>query len=395
MHNQLKISIATITCISIAACNTTQTTETNTGDANPDSVPMAKLVAPTPLPELETPNSEPLPLAIGDNAPAISIDHWVKGEDFDTFEDGQVYVMEFWATWCGPCITTMPHLSGLQAEYGDAVKFTGVSSEPKLQTVVEFFTKTNSSDGKLNSDRMAYTVAVDPDRSTSTAYMKAAGQNGIPTAFIVDGNGKVAWIGHPMSMDGPLAEIVDGTWDLASAAEEFKTEQKRDLAMRNFRMSLRTTQEDGDWDAYIGAIDAFVAEFGDDAQLDNMKFDALLKGKKDNAAAYAWADTMMHNDWDNSSAMNAMAWNIVDRMPANEQDLDFALKIALRGCELTTYEDPMILDTLARCYWELGQKYKAIEWQKKAVSLVDDSSMSASMTATLNEYNGSLANVDQ
>ncbi|MGY8756745.1 MAG: TlpA family protein disulfide reductase, partial [Phycisphaerales bacterium] len=97
----------------------------------------------------------------------------------------------------------MPHLSGLQAEYGDAVKFTGVSSEPKLQTVVEFFTKTNSSDGKLNSDRMAYTVAVDPDRSTSTAYMKAAGQNGIPTAFIVDGNGKVAWIGHPMSMDGP------------------------------------------------------------------------------------------------------------------------------------------------------------------------------------------------
>jgi thiol-disulfide isomerase/thioredoxin len=116
MHNQFKISIATITCISIAACNTTQTTETNTGDANPDSVPMAKLVAPTPLPELETPNSEPLPLAIGDNAPAISIDHWVKGEDFDTFEDGQVYVMEFWATWCGPCITTMPHLSGLHAE---------------------------------------------------------------------------------------------------------------------------------------------------------------------------------------------------------------------------------------------------------------------------------------
>ena len=84
MHNQFKISIATITCISIAACNTTQTTETNTDDANPDSVPMAKLVAPTPLPELETPNSEPSPLAIGDNAPAISIDHWVKGEEFDS-----------------------------------------------------------------------------------------------------------------------------------------------------------------------------------------------------------------------------------------------------------------------------------------------------------------------
>ena len=50
---------------------------------------------------------------------------------------------------------------------------------------------------------------------------------------------------------------------------------------------------------------------------------------------------------------------------------------------------------IANCYLYTNEKYKAIEWQKKAVSLVDDSSMSASMTATLNEYNGSLANVDQ
>ena len=126
-----------------------------------------------------------------------------------------------------------------------------------------------------------------------------------------------------------------------------------------------------------------------------MKFNALLKGKKDKAAAYAWADEMMQNNWDSSSAMNAMAWNIVDRMPENEQDLDFALKIAQRGCELTKYEDPMILDTLARCYWELGNKYKAIEWQKKAVSLTDGSPMGESITATLNEYNASLANVDE
>ena len=46
----------------------------------------------------------------------------------------------------------------------------------------------------------------------------AAGQNGIPTAFIINGDGQVAWIGHPMGMDEPLAEIVDGTWDISVAA---------------------------------------------------------------------------------------------------------------------------------------------------------------------------------
>ena len=52
----------------------------------------------------------------------------------------------------------------------------------------------------------------------------------------------------------------------------------------------------------------------------------------------------------------------------------------------------MILDTLARAYWELGETYKAIAWQQKAVEYADGQ-MADSIVATLKQYETSLASV--
>src|ERR1051325_1895884 len=68
-------------------------------------------------------------LTAGDKAPPLTIEKWVKGEPITGFEKGRVYVVEFWATWCGPCVASMPHLSELQKEYGDRVTIIGVTKE--------------------------------------------------------------------------------------------------------------------------------------------------------------------------------------------------------------------------------------------------------------------------
>jgi thiol-disulfide isomerase/thioredoxin len=429
MKRTTPIALLTISA-TFLGCESTQKTE---------SIPATPII-PAEVEETTVAEAPLTPLAIGDLAPAISIDHWVKGDAIEGFENGQVYVMEFWATWCGPCITSMPHLSSLQDKYGDTVKIIGVSSEKELETVTNFLDETNKADDILNTDRMRYTVTVDPDGSTSRVFMEASGQRGIPTAFIINSDGKVAWIGHPMTMDEPLEQVVNGSWDLAAATETFAAEKAEERtkielqkayteavendnwdmwnaaidnfaaengaaaaetfaaelaekrAMDEMRPVYMAAVDNDEWDGWIAAIDTYTEEYGSNAQMNSMKFDALLTGKRDTEAAYAWARTMLAPSWDNASTLNAFAWNLLDRTPADLQDLDYALEVATRASELTNNEDAMILDTLARAYWELGEKYKAIAWQQKAATYADDQ-MSESIAATLKQYETSLVSV--
>jgi thiol-disulfide isomerase/thioredoxin len=56
-------------------------------------------------------------LKIGDPAPPLAVSKWVKGTPVKKLGDGQVHVVEFWATWCGPCKVSIPHLTELAKKY--------------------------------------------------------------------------------------------------------------------------------------------------------------------------------------------------------------------------------------------------------------------------------------
>ena len=159
----------------------------------------------------------------GDPAPKLYVSKWVKGEPVKEFEKGKVYVIECWASWCGPCRASIPHVTELQAKYKDkGLTVIGMNVWEHDLAAAEPFVKEMG-------DKMGYTVALDetdakhPDPTgagkTAKAWLAAAGQNGIPCSFIVDKDTKVAWIGHPMAMDRPLEQVVAGTFDAKKEAE--------------------------------------------------------------------------------------------------------------------------------------------------------------------------------
>ena len=148
-------------------------------------------------------------LKVGSAAPALQVSRWVKGDGPSGFEKGKVYVVEFWATWCKPCLEAIPHLTQMAREYGDKVTFVGVN------VWEEAAGKTADLEGKVDAfvrdmgDKMDYYVARDTaSGDMGKTWLLAAGQNGIPCAFIVDGNGKVAWIGHPITMNKAIDKVL-------------------------------------------------------------------------------------------------------------------------------------------------------------------------------------------
>lgn len=76
---------------------------------------------------------------VRDPAPPVCVSAFIKGEPITAFQKGQVYVIDFWATWCGPCKEGIPHLTELQKKYGDKVRILGVSVwEPREKDIEPF-----------------------------------------------------------------------------------------------------------------------------------------------------------------------------------------------------------------------------------------------------------------
>ena len=67
-------------------------------------------------------------LGVGDAAPALEVNGWLHGEPVKLFAPGTVYVVEFWAAWCGPCVANVPHLTELARAYSGRVTVIGATS---------------------------------------------------------------------------------------------------------------------------------------------------------------------------------------------------------------------------------------------------------------------------
>ncbi len=359
----------------VGGCNSSVESGLDTRDIEATSTPNNSSVTDTPsmadsgksIPStpLSAPSQEPVALAeppeklsIGDASPGLQIAKWVKGSPINEPLQGKVHVVEFWATWCGPCRVGMPHISTLQSEYGDEVAFIGVTREDEAKVVS--FLESESPDGRTWEEVIQYRLAIDDRDWTNTAYMRAASQNGIPCAFVVGRDGVVEWIGHPASIDQPLKQIVDGKWDREAAMVAFQKEQR----LKEISTKLAALTRAKDWSGALELLEQMESEVGTSPRLMQTKLSILeLAGRSDEASAVR--AQIVETAWDDAKTLNQIAWSTVTR--PDSPDLELALKAAERASELQENKDATVLDTVARVYYEMGKLDEAIKWQRLAV----------------------------
>jgi len=138
-------------------------------------------------------------LHVGDRAPEIRVLEWVKGEPVSEFKPGSWYVIEFGATWCAPCRKAIPKLTQLAADYKGRIRVISMmvmehNENPKGE-IPSFVARVHKFVDQ-QGDKMNYTVGLDAgDKFLEQQWIRAAGKSGIPQAFIINPDGRIAWIG--------------------------------------------------------------------------------------------------------------------------------------------------------------------------------------------------------
>ncbi|HBS28347.1 MAG TPA: hypothetical protein DEB06_02600 [Phycisphaerales bacterium] len=341
---------------------------------------------------LSAASSPALALEVGDAAPSIAGKvNWLRGEPISEFKEGEVYVLDFWAVWCGPCIASIPHINELQQQYKDQrVNVIGMAVWPrpnqKSSATKDFIAK---------REDMNYRVAEDIGNQVGKSYMEAANQNGIPTVMVIDRAGKLAWIGHPMSgLDEVLAKVVAGTFDVGAAKNEAK--RRAEVAQKSIplRREFDQAMQAQNWERVIELSDQLLALDAEGfAQAGLYKYFVLVTQMKKREEASRWGATLANETLKGQpDALNSLAWLIAtnESIPDAERDYALALTAAQSACEGSQWKDPSIIDTLARVLAGKGDFAQAVAAQEKALALAPEGEREAYQRA-LDEYKSKAA----
>lgn len=314
-------------------------------------------------------NEQASSLNIGDQVPPLRVREWIKGAPV-RFEKGKVYVVEFWATWCKPCIAAMPHLSALASEYKDGITILGIDILEKQTTSPE---KVKAFVDSMGS-RMDYHVAAEDSNFMVTGWLDASGSRdeGIPRSFVVNAEGRLAWIGHPKDLAEVLPKIVNNTWDIKEAFE--KRNLNKHLAELDRETNYELMKYSHDSSALL-AIDEIIRK---EPKLKYAPliayntFSTLLKTNPHKAYEYGKMVlvTPSYEEPALSSIINAVSW-YSDKLKLPAEIYQLGAVAYQTKIDQTSYTQivnmPKLYNKMAEWYGRAKDKSKAINAQQKAI----------------------------
>ncbi|HEX5154787.1 MAG TPA: redoxin family protein [Parafilimonas sp.] len=291
-------------------------------------------------------------LTIGDNVPELKIEQWLKNGGFKPFENGKVYLVDLWATWCVPCIAGMPHLSELQKKYASkGLEVIGITSEDKyentFENVKQFILKKDS----LMNYNVAWVAPSVKDGEEGIwlhPWMQKSGFGNLPTSFLVDRNGKIVYMGDPVTIDNTLNDIIEGHYDVNSLREQYTS--------------------------------------GIDAEKTLLKFNQAIKAKHFDTAIDYGQQLLTNYSYVRPNTYLVTGWQVAHiEGDIDSQILRIGFDAIIRGITQTNFNSPAFFDVLAGLYAAKKDFVSAVIAEKVAVSL-SEGNMKKNQTKNLQKY---------
>lgn len=116
---------------------------------------------------------------INQKAPKLTVEKWLSDKP-DT--KGKFILIDFWATWCGPCKRAITELNHFKTEFENDLIVIGISDETKEQV------------NSLITPKIEYYSAIDTGRNMYNSLEV----QGIPHCILIDPDGIVRWEGYPI-----------------------------------------------------------------------------------------------------------------------------------------------------------------------------------------------------
>ncbi len=173
---------------------------------------------------------EELSPLLGEPAPEIELEDTAEQPWKLSEEQGRVVVLDFWATWCGPCVAAMPKLQTLSAEFAEnPVTIVGVNQGEDLDEVTKF----------IEEKGFTYPQLLDPDSEAGDLFKVS----GIPQIVLVDANGIVqsVHVGFSPDLQEKLTEEITALLNgdqLFDEEEIAKARAKREEETREARQQI-------------------------------------------------------------------------------------------------------------------------------------------------------------
>jgi thiol-disulfide isomerase/thioredoxin len=308
-------------------------------------------------------------LRIGDPAPPLPITEWVKGQpqSLAAGKGQKIFVLEFWATWCLPCIQDIPKLNELQERYrADGVVVIGVTSpgaqRQKLEDVKRFV--------QQRGDQLKYTIAWDQTDATQTNYLLAAGSMGIPYTVIIGKDGNVAWHGYSSpDLERVLDELVTETFDVAKEAQRAKNDALIQEKLPLYAMEGRA----GNWEAAVKILAEIIQI--DPARFNPVKETYFIYTTKleDPARLRLWIEAFIQEHAADADALVNICRVLLSIEDPAQRLPDLLLKAASTAREAGQDRDIDALSVYARAAHRVGNMDAAISAMRRAIEVAPQS----------------------